>query len=616
MQYRALRSFGVISILLNVCTPLHAYAFPQTKRSNDSIPLEPGESVWDSIVPSPELVYHPCYGGFECARLQVPLDYLAENPDEAHAYIAIVKYASDPVNHPEYSESWGGPILVNPGGPGGSGVYYVLAAGQDLQKAVGSQYSIIGFDPRGVNHTRPAVSCFDTMYDRLLYTVRGGGRTFGNGGVEEDGEQFVRGKLYGNICTANGKATNVHHLGTANVARDMLAINEATWDLSPTTIGRKGLQYWGISYGSILGITYATMFPDKIERMVVDGIADVIDYYSGARKKLLIDTELVMDSFYEFCFKAGPLKCRFYTGSKPEHIKERLNNVLKALRTQPLPYPLSLNGTSQPELFTYSTLRGLISAALYTPLLTFEPLAEFLVLIESSFELGYLIADPGTSFPLTCSRENSADVQSSTLLEVEAYYGIVCGDTPPMTNMTLADFGKYLEAFREQSPTMGDFLAGRTAPCVGWMSGATEKSPKFEEAKDTDTWEGAPILFIGNTGDPVTPLENAYSMAKLFPPNASAIVVQEGEGHSSYSVPTECVASIVQTYFATGKVPPENNRFCSRVEAPFLGTLSGNTKRSEAVDTLKKLGQHLRRTTSLETKGLSHARFIWAERYM
>ena len=572
---------------------------------------------WGSIVPSPKLVYHQCYGEFECARLQVPLDYLAENPDEAHAYIAIIKYASDAADYPEYSESWGGPIFFNPGGPGLSAVQSLLEGGRNLQQVVGSQYSIIGFDPRGVNNTRPAVSCFDTSYDRLLFDVRSGGRILGSGGGDEVGELFARGKLLGNICTKDEKAKDVQHLGTATVARDMLSINEAIWDLAPKEIDRKGLQYWGLSYGTALGITYATLFPDKIERMILDGVVDVNDYFSATGTKSLVDTEEVMGSFYEFCFKAGPIRCQFYIGSKPEHIQERLTNVLTALRTQPLPYSISSYGTSQTELFTYSHLRTIISESLFFPLQSFEMLANFLVLIESSLELEYLNVDPGTRPPLTCSRDGSASLFNGALLTAESSSAIFCGDAPSVTNLTLADFRKALKGFQKQSPTMGAIFAANILPCVGWMSQAKEKPPKFEEAKETDKWGGAPILFIGVTRDPITPLANTYSMAKLFPANASAIMVQEGEGHCSIAVPTYCMIGAIQTYLATGKTPPKDKRYCSRVEAPFLGTLSGNLIRSEAVDTMRKVGQQLGRTHDLLPIELraSPAPFSWAARY-
>ena len=612
VQHRALGRLGVISaLLLNVwVAPADVYALPKA-GSNDSVPQDTGSSgsfSWDSIVPSPHLVWHQCYGDFECARLQVPLDYLAENPNEDHAYLAVIKYASDPVNHPEYSESWGGPVLTNPGGPGGSGVEQILYTGPDLQKSVGSQFSIVGWDPRGVNFTRPEVSCFDTPYDRLLWQIKGGGRMVSSGSsTEELGELYVRGKVMGSLCTAGQKGKDAQYIGTASTARDMLSINEAIWDLAPnTTVARKGVQYWGFSYGSALGITFATMFPDKVERMIVDGVLNVIDYFSGTWSKMMTDTEEVMDSFYKYCSEAGPDRCAFYTGSKPEDIQGRLANLLEALRTQPLPYTISSDGINQPDIFTYSHLRSMIAVALYTPLLTFSPLAEFLVLVESSLELGNLTAGPIVNPLLTCSPNAYEDIFNNALLLGEAQYSITCGDMPSLTNMTLADFTKKKVGLEEQSPTSGDFWAMKMLPCVGRTTRAKELPPSFE--KPTAKWGGAPIMFIGNTGDPVTPLENAYSMAKLFPANASAVMVQEGEGHCSYTVPSECITSAVQAYFATGMAPPEDKRFCSRVEAPFVGPVSRSQKRSEAINAMSRVGQWLHRK-SVEPRALPLALF-------
>ncbi|RPB25150.1 hypothetical protein L211DRAFT_867569, partial [Terfezia boudieri ATCC MYA-4762] len=277
--------------------------------SNDTSAPKPGEGwdfTWDSITPTPNLVYHRCYNTFECARLEVPLDYLSSEQCSETASIAIIKLISDPTEFPEYGKKWGGPLLLNPGGPGGSGVGMVLESGHEIQKVVGKQFSVIGFDPRGVNNTRPLASCFDSAVDRILWNVKGSGRI---PRISEEGlgEAFVWGRIMGQVCTSGNRAEEGKFLGTASVARDMLAITDATWDLSKSGI-RKGLQFWGFSYGSVLGITFATLFPDKVERMIIDGVVDVFDFFALDMLKNLQNTEEVMDSFYIFCSQAGPLK--------------------------------------------------------------------------------------------------------------------------------------------------------------------------------------------------------------------------------------------------------------------------------------------------------------------
>ena len=558
--------------------------------SNDTSAPKPGEGSdfnWNSITPTPNLVYHRCYNTFECARLEVPLDYLSSKPYSENASIAIIKLASDPTRFPEYGKKWGGPVLLNPGGPGGSGVGMVLESWRNIQKIIGKQFSIIGFDPRGVNNTRPLVSCFDSAVDRILWDVKGRGRILGSS-EEGLGEAFVRGKVMGRVCTSGKRAEEGKFLGTASVARDMLAINDATWDLAKSGI-RKGLQYWGFSYGSVLGITFATLFPDKVERMVIDGVVDVFDFFASGGMKNLQDTEDVMDSFYIFCSQAGPQKCAFHTGTTPNDIRDRHYAVLASLRTQPLAYNVAALGElgeseGQPDIFTYDDLRWLTFRALYSPLTLFQNLTNVLVEVEKRLPEGFLPVDiSGRKLPLTCSA-GSNDIANEILRSAEALPAIMCSDASPSGNMTIPIFSERLRILKSQSPTAGDIWPTYALACLGWNAQAKWK-PVFSMTNNNSKKRkgGVPILLIGNTADPVTPLANAYSMAKLFPTGGAVVAIQEGEGHCSPSVPTKCMSSIVQTYFGTGKVPEGDQLHCARESAPFLGDVStGNMTRRDA----------------------------------
>lgn len=574
--------------------------------SNDTSAPKPGEGwdfTWDSINPTPNLVYHRCYNTFACARLEVPLDYLSSEPYSTNASIAIIKLASDPAEFPEYGEKWGGPVLINPGGPGGSGVGAVLQAGHYFQEVVGKQFSIIGFDPRGINNTRPlaSASCFDSTVDRILWDVKGGAGGKIPGGNEEGlGEAFARGKILGKMCTSGKRAEEGRYLGTASVARDMLAITDATWDLSKSGI-RKGLQYWGFSYGSVLGITFATLFPDKVERMIVDGVVDVFDYFNSGVSglKSLTDTETVMDSFYIFCSQAGPLKCPFYTGTTPNDIRDRHYAILESLRTQPLAYNI-IEG--QPDIFTHDALRYLTFISLYSPLTSFLNLSSIFVEVEKRLPEGSLPVDIlGRKFPLTCSAGGN-DIANEALRNIEALAAVMCSDTPSLTNMTIPFYKENLRVLKSLSPTIGDIWAAYALPCFGWNAQAKWK-PVFSTTDNNSKKRkgGAPILLIGNTADPVTPLANAYSMAKLFPEGGAVVAVQEGEGHCTLAVPTKCMSSMIQTYFGTGQVPEGDQLRCARESVPFLGDVStGNMTRRDsgrvqAREAMRKIGRAVNR---------------------
>lgn len=154
-----------------------------------------------------------------------------------------------------------------------------LSRGREIQTILGPQFSILGFDPRGINNTTPSMSCFHTAVSRKVWGFKSGGRVLGSSDSgEEIGEAYSRAKVIGEVCEkaygGEGLAGVGKHVGTAVVARDMLEITERAWKRAgkgEEEVKRKGLKYWGFSYGSVLGSTFASMFPDRVERLAVDG---------------------------------------------------------------------------------------------------------------------------------------------------------------------------------------------------------------------------------------------------------------------------------------------------------------------------------------------------------
>lgn len=575
----------LIATALSLCfTTLHAS--PTYSETSTSKPGEGFDFSWDTIKPSSNLVYHPCFDKFECAKLQVPLDWLSTKPG-ANASIAIIKLSSDPTAFPEYGKKWGGPVLMNPGGPGGSGVGLVLGSGAELQQMIGKQYSIIGFDPRNVNNTRPRLSCFDDPVDRILWDLKSGGRIPGSDNDSQDklGEVFVRGKIFAELCTSGKNQELGRHLGTASVARDMLAITEASWDLAKTGV-RKGLQYYGFSYGTALGMVFATLFPDKIERMVLDGVLNVFDWFAAEGERNMENTEDVMDSFYEYCSRAGPLQCAFHRGKTPDDIRERHMSILGALRTQPLAYNISSPGSptgSQPDIFTYDDLRYLTFQSVYTPLTTFPAFATLLNELDKAIPKGSLSVDMSQrKYPLTCAAGGNYQANED-LKDKESMSGILCSDFPLQNNLTIPLIRQKMRRIESKSPTIGAIWAMNLLQCTGWKSQAKWKAELSRINNNSLKRKGgAPILLIGNTADPVTPLIGARAMAKEFPKGGAYVAVQQGEGHCSIASPSLCMMNIVGTYFAKGTVPKTEEAFCAQQYVPFLGEVtSGNTTKRD-----------------------------------
>ncbi|KAF8464056.1 hypothetical protein BDZ91DRAFT_822891 [Kalaharituber pfeilii] len=614
-----------------------------------------GDFDWDSITPSTTLTYYRCFPGFECARLSVPLDYSnPANPSQAH--IALIKL---PSRVPESSPYYRGPLLLNPGGPGASGVSFALQTAETIQSIVGTNFSIVGFDPRGVNNTVPLVSCFRDSGERKLWAAKGGSRVLGSyfsspGLVDSDkggdgtwdaareealetelGEAFVRARMFAKQCLENvGDAAR--YLGTADVARDLRIINRAHWEEK----GRvKGLQYWGFSYGTILGMAYAAMFPDEVERMVLDGVIDTRDYYGLGWVRNLQTADGVFEGFYEWCADAGPESldttedgaagCAFWAPS-PEGIKSRLVTLLHHLKAEPVPAvlvnPFSSNYT-QLELITYSDVRNAIFTSLYAPHVRFPVLARFLKAVEdsdpltlerfrASFNLKQFILPFSSSSPSSGpgGEDGSALMGKKVWDDLHAREptpAILCLDSylvaiapnltahlshsegysdaypfpyPDQSLYAPADYVPYVKTLIRQSSVSGSVWAQIRLACTGWTPEAGTEAASEEGTSGVSyvpeillspkpplppqrVRTANPVLFIGNTLDPTTPLANMRTMRQWFD-RAGGLVVA-GRGHCSVNVGDgpgmgvqKCVKGVVGAYFDSGEVMEQEEVLC------------------------------------------------------
>ncbi|KAG4444338.1 hypothetical protein IFR05_000212 [Cadophora sp. M221] len=391
---------------------------------------------WSQIKPSEDLVWYQCYEQYDCARLEVPLDWL-DPTDFRRATIAIIRYnATDRTNY-------NGPVFINPGGPGGSGACYAHAAAFSQQCA----------------------------------TQLG------------DAARFV---------------------STPSVARDMLHIVEK--------LGESKLKYWGFSYGTFLGTTFASLFPNKVGRMVNDGNVDARDYISGAGTHFLQDTDKVMDSFYTFCHLAGPKVCAFYAPT-PGDIKIRVSTLLDDIKKHPVIVPASPSSNFRPEIISYSKVQRLITSALYRPLVMFPSLAEAFAALETGDGRPFLdlTSQGGEELPSCENRlEDPTDPENPTpeVPEAEgsadASKAIMCSDGAPIPG-GVDEFKMYVRKLMELSPFEGN--------------------------------TSHPILFIANTADNVTPLRSALANSAGFP--GSVVMIQDSYGHDSANLSSVQINTIV-----------------------------------------------------------------------
>lgn len=497
-----------------------------------------------------------------------------------------------------------------------------MQTGKTVQKVLGVKYSIIGFDPRGVNNTIPQISCFRNSVERRVWHAKGGGKVLNSTGVlgnesllVELGELYARSFIHAGLCNEQN-AKVAAYLGTPSTARDMRILTKAEWEGKIDIVGNarsKGLQYWGFSYGSVLGITFAAMFPDEVERIVVDGVVKTPDYYSLGWSTNLYNADAVMDSFYEYCSLAGPLRCPFHIGTTPKDIQARLENLLELIKRNPVPAvlldPHGVNNDEglQPDLITYSDLKNIVFTALYQPLARFPALAEILVAVESRrptalmdhramFDIKPFITCPA---PVPQGPRPVPTSPPDSLHAREATPAILCSDgTPLSSNLTAQDFIPYISLLRSQSRTSADVWAQIRLSCVGWKAQATERPPKVL-TQDTPPHSGSklrprnPVLLVSTDRDPATPVRNAILMREWFEEGKAGVLVQEGVGHCSVSSPSLCAARILREYFEEGKVPQGNGEssakgygWCGIALRPFLGEVKLGKARNQMKDGL------------------------------
>ncbi|KAI4732877.1 hypothetical protein E4T50_16561 [Aureobasidium sp. EXF-12298] len=502
---------------------------------------------WYDIETSPDLIYHRCYDDYYCAKLQVPMDWWRDSTQPGkNISIAVIRL---PAKVPVTDQRYGGAVLTNPGGPGGSGVAQMLRSGRATQIIVDAEkhpndtlssetaryHDIISFDPRGVGHTTPAIHCFPDSLARSSWTLQN--EALGLLGSSEDSffRNWYRSRALAEGCSAatgttdDGSEAIGEHVNTSPVARDMLEIIErhAEWlakqanvtkesdgprgqdkyktfvERPQYTRGEAKLRYWGNSYGTILGQTFASMFPTRIDRIVLDGVCNAHDYFFGSWFSNLSDADAILERFFAYCHAAGPETCSFYSPT-PEAIRRKYEDLLTEIFERPIVVPSSR--TRGPDVITWSDVKSMVRLGMYQPMIYSPMVADLLTSISSGN--GSLFADfKAMANTFSCPGEEciSAGPFSDECDQgdngPDATLAILCTDGPGLGDIDETSFQEYWHALQHQSSVLGDWWAHTRLGCVGWK---TKAKNRFEGPFAGNL--SHPALFISTMLDPVTPL--------------------------------------------------------------------------------------------------------------
>lgn len=441
-------------------------------------------------------------GDWRCATLEVPLDWA--KPEGQTIGIALIR-----------AEATGddriGSLLFNFGGPGGSGVsmmpYYASTA-SELHK----RYDLVSFDPRGVAASE-GVRCRSDKEIQAAEAVDATPDT-----PAEETAYLEDAAAFGKGC-AKAAGPLMAHVSTTDTARDM--------DLMRQVLGDDKMHYFGISYGTELGGVYAHLFPKRVGRAVFDAVVDPTQDPEQGSLGQAKGFQLALDNFAEDCVSQVE-DCPI--GDSAEDVKDRIATLLTDLDRTPLP------GIFPRDLTQTAATNG-IAQALYSK--------DFWPYLTEGLQQAY--DGDGRILMLLSDSMNGRSENGEYSNITAANVSINCADDKPRYTAEYVE--SKLPEFRRASALFGDFLAWGMISCTDWPVDGAADHP------DVSAPGSAPILVVGNTGDPATPYEGARKMVRALGAGVGVELTYKGQGHGAYDSKNKCVQNAVDGYLLDGKVP-------------------------------------------------------------
>ncbi|KAF2263085.1 alpha/beta-hydrolase [Lojkania enalia] len=528
-----------------------AFASPLSIRNNET-----NETIawsFSDIPVSSSLNWVPCFNNFTCANLEVPLDY--DDPSIGTTNVAFLRKSAS-------QEPAKGDILINPGGPGGSGVAYTMQAIFDLERLLGTTYNIVGMDPRGVNNSGPNLDCFEgrpavrDYYDTQYYA------DYDPKSDTSLVNQFQAAGGFGDWCSRTLKQ-DANYANTPATARDMLQYAEKLAESKGEDPDAAKVNYYGVSYGSTLGTTFAELFPNRVGRFIIDGVVDVEDHYGGSWTQNVLLADKAVRSFFKFCFEAGPA-CAFYRNdSSPEAIGRRFDAVLENVEKNPIPIsdPAIVDF---PVIIKATDIRGFLLLALYDANAQFQFLAQLFLGLEQN------VAAFGTADTMPKAECNwDGDAYSS----VQPKLLIACNDMNGRYNISTVDkWRSYVDTLEGISQYVGGVWASIiTLQCRSLQFAPPENQVFKGFSKTTRT--NTPMLFTSNRIDPVA--SSADKMAAFFP--GSVVLKQDAVGHGLQVAKSNCTSGHLLKFLETGELPSPGI-MCDVENKPFESPVSAKRR--------------------------------------
>ena len=446
------------------------------------------------------LRWSSCGTQLECATLQVPLDY--GNPRGGTIGIAVARLpASDPHRRV-------GALVVNPGGPGASGVNFVRDSRSQFPREVRERFDIVAFDPRGVGRSEQLRCLDDRQLDALVSAS-------GRDAMVDQSRRLAE------ACQAAAPRL-LPHLGTVDVARDLDRLRQALGD------GR--LTYLGFSYGTFIGSLYAGLFPNRVRALVLDGAIDPAQGPNQDVRSYPEGFDAALGSFLGWCVDRGgcPLG-----GTVPE-ARAAISSLLDSASSAPWRSP---DGRTLTRALTESAIQ-----------------LAFLVGERGWPALRVALADGekgnGARLLAMADALNGRDPQGRYDHSVESNLAIHCLDNSWPRGVGM--FDAQAQALAASHSVFGADWAYNEAACGFWPA-----PPTF--APHAIRASGASTLVVGTTGDPATPYREAQALAGEL--GSAHLLTYRGEGHTAYLRGSSCIDTAVDAFLLEAR-PPARGATC------------------------------------------------------
>lgn len=447
---------------------------------------------------------------FECARLEVPLDY--ESPDGRTAQVALLRAPAtgDPAKRI-------GSVLLNPGGPGFSGMSHAPQVATALgEHQVTRQFDLIGFDPRGVGASTPALDCFSNAEreaDKLVNSINSGGKDY----TDDETRQLAQ-----QCAERSGGEDVLAHAGTRDAARDM--------DVLRAVLGDDKLSFLGASYGTRLGAIYAETFPQNVRAMALDGAVDPTLGTVDRRVALFAGFQRSFDNMAAFCAKTQDCPL----GADPKEASAAFQQIVQPLIANPI---ITADGCK----VTYTAVIDGVTAGLYS-----EDGWRAVILALTELKAG-----SGTTLMFLRDILSQRSADGSYGNGNESLMAINCLDeerhTPGQESEMTRDIFNAAPFLNSGRPVNARDL------CEHWPVKPTLGYPYAQNI------EGLPAtLVVSVTRDPATPHEGGISLARTL---GASLLTVEGEQHGvALTGGNACVNDVVADYLINLKSPAADQR--------------------------------------------------------